>query len=173
LKAEWGEFDLNAALWTIPLAKLKDGKHRTDPFRVPLSPRALEIVWAMQAAARSNYVFPGQTAGKPFSNMAMLTVIRRMNSVAPDEGKWVDPDQNKPIVSHGFRTTFRVWAEEVGRFPHSVIEQAMGHAVGSAIERAYRRTDILEQRRELMTAWAAFCEPIEDSNVIQFDRERV
>ena len=157
LKAEWNEFDLDAALWTIPLSKLKDGKHRTDPFRVPLAPRALEIINEMKAAVSSNYVFPGQAAGKPFSNMAMLTVIRRMNSVAPEGSKWLDPHQNKPIVPHGFRATFRVWAEEIGRFPHSVIEQAMGHAMGNAIKRAYRRTDILEQRRELMNSWAAFC----------------
>jgi integrase len=160
LKAEWTEFDLTAGLWTIPLSKLKDGNHRTDPLRVPLSPRAVEIVRDTQAASSSRYVFPGQSAGKPFSNMAMLTVIRRMNSVAPLDGKWIDPDQNKPIVPHGFRSTFRVWAEEIGRFPHSVIEQAMGHAVGNAIERAYRRTDILELRRELMNHWALFCNPV-------------
>jgi integrase len=159
LKAEWSEFDMTAALWIIPLSKLKDGNHRTDPFRVPLAPRAMEILREMKAAASSTYVFPGQSVSKPFSNMAMLTVIRRMNSVAPDDGKWLDPDQGKPIVPHGFRATFRVWAEEIGRFPHSVIEQGMGHAVGNAIERAYRRTDVLEHRRELMVAWAAFCEP--------------
>ena len=63
LKAEWHEFDLNAGLGTIPLHKLKDGKHRTDPFRVPLSSRSLEIIGEMKAAAPLNYIFPGQAAG--------------------------------------------------------------------------------------------------------------
>ena len=62
------------------------------------------------------------------------------------------------ITAHGFRATFRTWAEEVATFPHAVIEQAMGHQVGGKVERAYRRTDLLEKRRELMDAWARHCE---------------
>ena len=71
------------------------------------------------------------------------------------------------MVPHGFRTSLRTWAEEVGRFPHATIEEAMGHAVGNAIERAYRRTDVLELRRELMNAWAAYCEPNPESKIIK------
>ena len=69
------------------------------------------------------------------------------------------PSSGKPITAHGFRATFRTWAEEVATFPHAVVEQAMGHQVGGQVERAYRRTDVLEQRRKLMDAWAAYCEP--------------
>jgi integrase len=154
LKATWDQIDLDNALWIVPLASLKDRKHRKEPFRVPLPPRAAEIVREMEGARVSSFVFPGQVQGRPFSNMAFLTLLKRMNA---SEKKWVDATTGKPITAHGFRATFRTWAEEVATVPHAVIEQAMGHQVGGQVERAYRRTDILEKRRKLMDAWATFC----------------
>jgi len=59
LKATWDQFDLAAALWTVPLANLKDREHRTEAFRVPLAPRAVEILTEMDKARTSVYVFPG------------------------------------------------------------------------------------------------------------------
>ncbi len=111
----------------------------------------------MEKIRISDYVFPGQASMKPLSNMALLTLLKRMNSVASE--KWVDTADGRPITAHGFRATFRTWAEEVTGFPHAVIEEAMGHQVGTQVERAYRRTDVLEKRRELMAAWADYCEP--------------
>ena len=122
----------------------------------------------MQSARTSGFVFPGQAHGKPQSNMALLTLLKRMNHGG--KPKWVDRVSGRPITAHGFRATFRTWAEEVATVPHAVIEQAMGHQVGGAIERAYRRTDLLEKRRELMDAWAAYCEPRDGSNVVAFQR---
>ena len=157
LKAHWDHFDLNEALWTVPVANLKDRKYRREGFRVPLPPRAVEIVREMELIRTSEYVFPGQAPKKPLSNMALLTLLKRMNSVASE--KWVDAADARPITAHGFRATFRTWAEEVTGFPHAVIEEAMGHQVGNQVERAYRRTDVLEKRRELMAAWAGYCSP--------------
>jgi integrase len=162
LKAQWAEFDLDQAIWSVPLANLKDRKHRKEAFRVPLSARAVEIAREMERIKVSDYVFPGQAPGKPFSNMALLVLLKRMNSVATE--KWVDPADKRAITAHGFRATFRTWAEEVTGFPHAVIEEAMGHKVGGQVERAYRRTDVLEKRRELMTTWADYCEPRRESN---------
>jgi hypothetical protein len=88
LKARWVEFDLGQALWLVPLSNLKDRKHRKEAFRVPLSPRAAQIVSEMQVIRCSEYLFSGKTPGKPFSNMALLILLRRMNSVA--EEKWTD-----------------------------------------------------------------------------------
>ena len=152
LKARWDELDLDHALWSVPLVNLKDRKFRKEAFRVPLSARAVEIAREMERIAVSDYVFPGQAPGKPFSNMALLVLLKRMNAVATE--KWVDGTDKRPITAHGFRATFRTWAEEVTGFRHAVIEEAMGHQVGGQVERAYRRTDVLEKRRELMTAWA-------------------
>jgi integrase len=168
LKATWEELDLNQAVWTVPLVNLKDRKHRKEGFRVPLVERAVEIVWQMQEGRVSRFVFPGQAVGKPLSNMAMLTLLKRMNSGA--DKRWIDPASGRPITAHGFRATFRTWAEEVATVPHAVIEQAMGHEVGNQVERAYRRTDVLDQRRKLMEAWAQWCEPKADSNVIAFGK---
>ena len=146
-------------MWSVPLVNLKDRKFRKEAFRVPLPSRAVEITREMASIKVSDFVFPRQAPGKPFSNMALLVLLKRMNSVAVE--KWVDVVDKRPITAHGFRATFRTWAEEATGFPHAVIEEAMGHQVGSQVERAYRRTDVLEKRRELMTAWANYCEPNE------------
>ena len=165
LTAEWRELDLDAGLWTIPAAKLKDKKHRKDPFRIPLSPRAVQILRELEAVRTCRYAFPS-ASNKPLSDMAMLILLKRMNS---GETKWIDPaSDGKSIVPHGFRATFRTWCEEVARFPHAVVEEAMGHVVGTAVERAYRRTDVLEQRRALMEQWAAHCEPQPQGNILKF-----
>jgi integrase len=168
LKAAWDEFDLDQALWTVPLANLKDRKQRKEGFRVPLVERAVEIVRHMQEGRISRFVFPGQARGKPLSNMALLTLLKRMNSGA--EKNWIDPAIGRRITAHGFRATFRTWAEEVATFPHAVIEQAMGHQVGTQVERAYRRTDVLDKRRQLMDNWAQWCESEPSSNVVQLAR---
>ncbi len=154
LKMQWAEVDIEARLWTIPLDRLKDRKHRSEPFRVPLSPRAIEILKEMARAKTGDYVFPGRK-DTPLSNMAMLTLLKRMNS--GNSAKWVDDVTGRPIVVHGFRATFRTWAEEAGSFPHAIVEEAMGHSIGSAVERAYRRTDVLEKRRALMETWEKHC----------------
>jgi integrase len=163
LKAAWSDFDLEGALWAVPLTNLKDRKHREEGFRVPLSARAVEIVREMDEGRLSAYVFPGQVRGAPLSRMAFLTLVKQMNA---RDAKWIDPTRGRPTTPHGFRASFRTWAEEVATFPHAVVEQAMGHQVGNQVERAYRRTDVLDKRRGLMDAWAAFCEPHEGETVI-------
>ena len=60
LKATFDQIDLDDAVWTVPLENLKDREHRDEAFRVPLSPRAVEIVREMQAARTSRFVFPGR-----------------------------------------------------------------------------------------------------------------
>jgi integrase len=166
LKAKWDQIDPGAAVWSVPLSSLKDREHRTEPFRVPLSPRAVEIVREMERARRSSYIFPSIDGGRPLSNMALLTLLKRMNSGVR---KWLDKD-GRAITAHGFRATFRTWAEEVATVPHAVIEQAMGHQVGGKVERAYRRTDLIEKRRQLMDAWARHCEGGARENLLTFKR---
>jgi integrase len=159
LKARWDQFDVDQAIWTVPLSSLKDRAHRTEGFRVPLSPRAVELVRELERAKLGPFVFAGNVRGKPLSNMAMLILLRRMNSARADN--WLDPASAKPITAHGFRASFKTWADEVATFPHAVVEMALGHQVGNAVERAYRRTDLVDQRRGLMEAWARHCEPRE------------
>jgi integrase len=170
LKATWVEIDLDRALWTVPLASLKDRKHRKEGFRVPLSDRAAQIVRQMQEARVSRFVFPGQARDRPLSNMAFLDLLKRMS--AGETKKWTDPASGRPITAHGFRATFKTWADEVATFPHAIVELAMGHQVGSEVERAYRRTDLLDLRRKLMDAWAAYCEPGTGAAVIKLSERR-
>lgn len=86
--------------------------------------------------------------------MAMVMAIRRMNKV---QRRWIDPKrENRTIVPHGMRATFRTWAEEMTDFSESIVEEALGHKVGTDVQRAYRRTDVLEQRRALMESWAKY-----------------
>ena len=167
LQAKWPEFNLDKALWTVPLVNLKDREHRKDAFEVPLGPRAVEIVREIEKARVSSHVFPGQKRGKPLSSMAFLTLLKRMN--APAEGRKARSGRDAamarslfqavPITAHGSRATFKTWAEEVATFLHAAIEHAMGHKVGGKVERAYTRTTLLEMRRTMMEAWAQWCEP--------------
>jgi integrase len=62
------------------------------------------------------------------------------------------------VTVHGFRSTFRDWAAESTGHPNHVVEQALAHTIGNAVEAAYRRGDLFEKRRQLMKDWAAFCE---------------
>lgn len=155
LEMKWRDVDLGKALWTVPIEDLKDRKYRKSGFRVPLSSRAVEIIRDLKSASKGEFVFTDEFGRKVVFN-GMLRTIQRMNA---EGGNWIDTLQNKPVVPHGFRATFRTWAEECTEFQDHVMEEAIGHVVGSAVVRAYRRTDVLEKRRELMEVWCAHCEP--------------
>jgi integrase len=70
------------------------------------------------------------------------------------------------ITVHGFRSTFKDWAAECTAFPNHVSEKALGHVVADKVEAAYRRGDLFEKRRQLMAAWAKFCEHGERGKVL-------
>ncbi|NDB70296.1 MAG: integrase, partial [Methylocystaceae bacterium] len=159
----WKHIDLRKGVWTIPFENLKDSNTRKESFRVPLCPRVVEILEDISKVSKKGLVFP-TPSGEPMSNGAMLGLINRMNS---GDQKWNDPDGRR-IVPHGFRATFKTWGKET-RKDRDLIEEALGHVVGTTAERAYDRSDVLELRRELMTAWGAYCEPKSD-NVIIFGR---
>jgi integrase len=135
------EFSEPDKLWTVPAERMKAGKEH----RVPLSARALRILREAESArtSGSDHVSPGGKAGKPLSNMAMTEVLRRMG--------------RGNITVHGFRSTFRDWAAERTNFPSEVVEMALAHAVSDKVEAAYRRGDLFEKRRRLMTEWATYC----------------
>jgi integrase len=131
-----GEFNLDEAVWTVPGSRMKAKKEH----RVPLSPRAVDIVREM-LELKAAHVFPGAKRGKPISNMAMLNLLERMGIYA---------------TTHGFRSAFRDWAAERTAFPHEVCEMALAHTIRNAAEAAYRRGDLMEKRQKLMEAWADF-----------------
>ena len=137
--AKWSEFDLDAGVWTIPAERMKASKEH----EVPLSKRALEILTELPRE-RGGYVFPGGKAKAPLSNMAMLELLRGM--------------RGDGIAVHGFRSTFRDWAGDRTNYAREVIEHALAHRIKDKAEASYRRSAALEKRRQLMEAWARYCE---------------
>lgn len=140
------EFTPNESLWLVPAVRAKPGRIH----RVPLPRRAWEIVEDIWPNKEDDFIFRSpnirrKSRALPLSNMAMLELMR-------DFG-------HKEFTVHGFRSSFRDWAGECTNFPREVIEAALGHAVGDAVERAYRRGDALDKRRKLMEAWAHYCDP--------------
>ena len=130
------EIDHAAKTWTIPGDRMKSRREH----RVPLSARALEILSMLPR--EDEFVFPGARKGVPLSNMAMLELMRGI----------------KPgYVPHGCRSTFRDWAAETTNYPNHVVEMALAHVVGDKVEAAYRRGDLFEKRRRLMSDWARYC----------------
>ena len=137
LKMRWDEVDLDGRLWICPAERMKtDEEHR-----VPLTGEMVAIIEPLRAMA-SEFVFEGQKRNRPLSNMAMLMLLRRMEI----EG----------VTVHGFRSTFRDWASEVAGVSREVAEKSLAHRIGSDVERAYARSDLLEKRRVLMERWCAY-----------------
>lgn len=135
LGAKWDEVDLAKGVWTIPAERTKTATLH----RVPLNKAALAILKTVKPLG-NDYIFPGPR--KPtLSTGAMSAVLKRMKVDA---------------TVHGFRSTFRDWAGDRTPYPREVIEEALAHRVGSAVERAYRRRDALEKRRALMSDWEKY-----------------
>ena len=138
--ARWDEIDLGEKMWVVPAARMKAGREH----RVPLSAAVAGILEEMKKIRESDFVFPGGKKGKPLSNVAMLAVLKRIG--------------RSDLTSHGIRSSFRDWAAERTNFPREVAEMALAHTVGDKVEAAYRRGDLFQKRRQLMDAWAKFCE---------------
>ncbi|MEM9522767.1 MAG: tyrosine-type recombinase/integrase [Pseudomonadota bacterium] len=140
LGAKWDEFDFEARVWMVPADRMKSGEEH----RVPLTEEMMALIQPLKTI-QSEYVFEGQKRHRPLSNMAMLMLLRRMTI----EG----------VTVHGFRSTFRDWASEVANAPREVAEMSLAHRIGSEVEHAYNRTDLLDRRRVLMARWNAYvCE---------------
>ena len=152
--ANWAEIDLERRIWVIPVERLKDRRTRTEPHRVPLSREVVEIFEGLPRLG--DHVFAGARTSKPLSNMAMLSALKDLNRKPSGQPIWVDPKSGRPITPHGLRATFRTWGEDAG-FARELLEEALGHQIGTVVERAYRRTDSFERRRAVMQAWADFC----------------
>lgn len=149
-EARWSEID--GDVWTIPAERMKASK----PHRVPITARMREILDEVEPLkAAGDFIFPGDQRIEPLSRMAMLMLLRRME---------------ESFTVHGFRSAFRDWAGDCSNAARETVEEALAHAVGNAVERAYRRRDALAKRRELMEAWEKFATTPPGANVIPFVR---
>ena len=137
-EAQWGEIDWESALWTVPAERMKARREH----RVPLADRALAVLrdaWSL--SGDGDLVFPAPKGGT-MSDMTFTGLLRRLEI---------------PAVPHGFRSSFRDWAAEQSGAGWAVCESALAHTVGSGVEAAYMRSDLLEQRRGLMQDWGDYC----------------
>ncbi|HTV89619.1 MAG TPA: integrase arm-type DNA-binding domain-containing protein [Stellaceae bacterium] len=130
--ARWNEFDFPERRWIIPAGRMKGGREH----RAALSDAAVAIIEG--EPRNDDLVFPGLKDGKP-----LLAVLARM--------------KRSSLTLHGFRSTFADWAAERTAFPNDVVELALAHKVGNAVERAYRRPEQFQRRRQLAELWAQFC----------------
>jgi integrase len=135
LGAQWDE--IAADVWTVPAARMKGGREH----RVPLANRAVDLLEALPRT--SEHVFPGERSRGRVANNALRKLLARMGRAG--------------LTVHGFRSSFRDWAAETTAYPNHVVEMALAHAVGSAVEAAYRRGDLFEKRRRLMEEWSRYC----------------
>ncbi len=140
--ARWDEVDLDAAEWVIPAERMKAKRLH----RVPLSARAMEVIRDAKAECLrlgddSGLIFPGTKRGKPLSDMTLTKLVKAMNY---------------DIHVHGFRTSFRTWAQERTNYPREVAEAALAHVNADKVEAAYARSDLFEKRLKMMERWACF-----------------
>ena len=135
--ATWDEVDFDHA---IPGSRMKAGKEH----RVPLSAATLDLLRSVaMLRAAGDLVFPGPYKRRqPMTDRALSYPLERMG--------------RGDLTVHGFRITFRDWAAEATGYPNHVVEQALAHTIGNAVEAAYRRGDLFEKRVALMKDWAAY-----------------
>jgi integrase len=148
LKATWDEIDLEAAEWTIPPARMKGRREH----RVPLSPEAVELLKGLYREDGNRYLFISRRAPGAHVVESTLTIALRNAGCS--------------ATIHGFRASFKTWAEERTNFPGLVIELSLAHAPGTLVERSYRRGDVIVKRRKLMEAWAKHCAGEKKGNVV-------
>ncbi|WP_417274040.1 tyrosine-type recombinase/integrase [Celeribacter halophilus] len=132
--------EIEGDIWTVPAERVKGRKGATQPFRVPLSEEAQAVITEATRHARDGFLFPSVRKGV-ISDATMSRHMERLDLT---------------YRPHGFRSSFRDWIAEATNTPHDVAETAIGHTVGGAVERAYKRTDFLEQRCALHERWAGY-----------------
>lgn len=152
-QAEWQEFDLDGAMWTVPAGRMKRkkaGKENGPDHMVPLSTQAVTILRGLHMlTGGGRFVFPSMRGGtRPMSDMALSAAFKRMG---------FDSDTALP---HGWRATARTLAVEVLHAPAEIVEMQLSHEVRDSLGRAYNRTQWLEQRRDLMQRWADYLDEL-------------
>ncbi|MDC6452132.1 tyrosine-type recombinase/integrase [Alphaproteobacteria bacterium] len=139
IKSKFEQFDLDKGIWTLPYYNMKARKEH----KVPLSNEAISIIKLMRKKHNHEYVFHNPATGKHISNGAMLVFIKKRFP-------------HFKITVHGFRITFRTWAEEQGKYQHYAIKFSQSHQLPDKVEKAYMRTDLMPERKIIMNDWEKY-----------------
>ena len=145
---KWSEVDWEQKIWTLPAERMK----AKQLHRVPLAPRAIALLENMRGL-HSELVFPSPRAQVPVSDTTLTMFLRRAKAPSTTEGRYA--------TAHGFRSSFRDWCSEQG-YARDLAERALAHSIQNQVEAAYHRTDLLDQRRPMMEAWADFIMSAQD-----------
>ena len=137
INMRWPDINMDKATWIVPRELMK-----MDRDHVPLSHPVMTFLRSAFEARYGDYVFPGRARGEPMSNMTMLELLKEM--------------QRTDITVHGFRATFRTWADEEMNFSNQAVEFCLAHVPGDEAEKAYRRRSMFGKRQQIMETWAAF-----------------
>ena len=156
LSGRWPEIDRATRLWSIPGERMKMGVGHV----VPLSDAALAVLAEAERyrVDGNAVIFPGVTYQEEgvitLSNMALLMLLKRLRKPRKEKG-WA---LTKKVTAHGFRSSFRDWCADNGH-DRELAEAALAHAVGDAVEAAYKRSQMVKRRAPMMAAWAAYLLP--------------
>lgn len=151
--AEWSEFDLVAGLWVLSAERMKMGK----AFSIPLSPEVVDMLAKLPRIDGSPYLFPGRGQSGVMHANAVRNLLHSMG--------------HGEITRHGFRSSFRDWANERTHYPREVCELALAHDERSQTEAAYSRSDFIEKRRALMADWALYVSAPPGGKVVTIKRK--
>jgi len=141
-EAKWVDFDLNNAIWTLPLEQSKSRKYMTKPHTVMLSKQALKVLTELnQYTGHSEYLFSGRLTNKPISEATIRKAFRLVFT-------------DYHIVPHGCRHFFSTQANESGLFRRDVIESFLAHSDKDKIRETYNEATYDNERRQLAQWWS-------------------
>lgn len=152
--AAWDEFDLEAGVWSLPAERMK----MRQPFAIPLAPEVVELLADLSRIEGSPYLFPGQGKTGAMHANAIRNLLHSLG--------------HTDVTRHGFRSSFRDWANERTNYPREVCELALAHDERDQTEGAYSRSDFFDKRRALMADWSRYATTAPAANVIQGDFKR-
>jgi len=145
----WPQLDLESGLWDLSTPDTKNER----PKRTPLPRQTLIYLReAYESRVSDEFVFAGRSLHKPISNMTMLKHLKEITG-------------DIALTVHGFRTTFRTWAQEETDFEEEIVEHCLHHITGDDAEKAYKRGEALRKRRVVIQAFANFATRPSKNNV--------
>ena len=158
-RAEWGEIDLEGALWTIPAAKMKMRKVH----HVPLSRQAVAVLRDVKAVTGpAGFVFPGmRSRARPMSENTLNAALRRLGYTSEE------------MTSHGFRALASTLLNESGRWHPDAIERAQAHSDKDKVRAAYHRGQHWKERVEMAQWWSDYLDQLrKGADIVQFPERK-
>lgn len=145
-QALWEEIDLKAAIWRVPVGRMKSRR----PHAIPLSRQVIAYLQQLQEfSGASGYAFPAfHTTRRPMSENTMNQVFRRMGFTGDE------------VTSHGLRTTASTLLNESGKWNPDAIERALAHGDSDAVRGIYNRGQYWQERVTMMQWWSDYLDQL-------------